>query len=53
VEPLESTGIFFIQHGSEQLVKNFPDERWEEHLSRHMGTAPAADNHQSSAGAAA
>ena len=24
VEPLESTGIFFIQHGVEQLVKHFP-----------------------------
>ncbi|MGY5124163.1 tryptophan halogenase family protein [Streptomyces nigrescens] len=29
VEPLESTGIFFIQHGIEQLVKNFPDENWD------------------------
>jgi len=28
VEPLESSGIFFIQHGIEQLVKNFPDESW-------------------------
>ncbi|WP_445398863.1 tryptophan halogenase family protein [Streptomyces sp. LE64] len=28
VEPLESTGIFFIQHGVEQLVKHFPDARW-------------------------
>jgi flavin-dependent dehydrogenase len=28
VEPLESTGIFFIQHGIEQLVKHFPDEGW-------------------------
>src|SRR6185369_11362580 len=24
VEPLESTGIFFIQHGIEELVENFP-----------------------------
>jgi tryptophan halogenase len=29
VEPLESTGIFFIQHGIEELVKHFPDERWD------------------------
>lgn len=29
VEPLESTGIFFIQHGIEQLVKHFPDERFD------------------------
>jgi flavin-dependent dehydrogenase len=29
VEPLESTGIFFIQHGIEQLVAHFPDERWD------------------------
>ena len=28
VEPLESTGIFFIQHGIEQLVRHFPDENW-------------------------
>lgn len=32
VEPLESTGIFFIQHGIEQLVKNFPDEHWDPQL---------------------
>ncbi|MER5299786.1 tryptophan halogenase family protein [Streptomyces lasiicapitis] len=29
VEPLESTGIFFIHHAIEQLAKNFPDEAWE------------------------
>jgi len=32
VEPLESTGIFFIQHGIEQLVKHFPDQRWDPKL---------------------
>jgi tryptophan halogenase len=26
VEPLESTGIFFIQHGIEELVSHFPDK---------------------------
>ncbi|MGW6010645.1 tryptophan halogenase family protein [Streptomyces sp. NPDC055210] len=29
VEPLESTGIFFIQHGIERLVSHFPDETWD------------------------
>lgn len=29
VEPLESTGIFFIQHGIEQLVKHFPNQNWD------------------------
>ncbi|WP_031467211.1 tryptophan halogenase family protein [Sciscionella sediminilitoris] len=29
VEPLESTGIFFIQHGIEQLVKHFPGQEWD------------------------
>ncbi len=28
VEPLESTGIFLIQHGIEQLVKHFPGTDW-------------------------
>ncbi|MFC4587079.1 tryptophan halogenase family protein [Sphaerisporangium corydalis] len=32
VEPLESTGIFFIQHGVEQLVRSFPDENWDERV---------------------
>ncbi len=29
VEPLESTGIFFVQHAVEQLVKHFPDQAWD------------------------
>ncbi|MBV9161927.1 MAG: tryptophan 7-halogenase [Pseudonocardiales bacterium] len=29
VEPLESTGIFFIQYAIEELVKHFPDARWD------------------------
>ncbi|MGH8903455.1 MAG: tryptophan halogenase family protein [Egibacteraceae bacterium] len=32
VEPLESTGIFFIQHGIEQLVKHFPNKSWDADL---------------------
>jgi flavin-dependent dehydrogenase len=32
VEPLESTGIFFIQHGIEELVRHFPGERWDQAL---------------------
>lgn len=34
VEPLESTGIFFIQNGIEQLVRHLPGEDWNEQL-RH------------------
>lgn len=34
VEPLESTGIFFIQHAIEQLVKHFPDHTWDPVLVR-------------------
>lgn len=34
VEPLESTGIFFIQHAIEQLVKHFPDESWNPAFAR-------------------
>lgn len=29
VEPLESTGIFFIHHAIEQLVKHFPARAWD------------------------
>jgi tryptophan 6-halogenase len=32
VEPLESTGIFFIQNGVEQLVKHFPDRDFSDQL---------------------
>lgn len=32
VEPLESTGIFFIQQGIEELVKHFPGEDWDPRL---------------------
>jgi tryptophan halogenase len=32
VEPLESTGIFFIQNAIEQLVKHFPSAGWDERL---------------------
>jgi tryptophan 6-halogenase len=32
VEPLESTGIFFIQNAVEQLVKHFPGPDWDEGL---------------------
>jgi len=35
VEPLESTGIFFIQNGVEQLVKHFPDATWNEDVIAH------------------
>ncbi|MGC7096210.1 tryptophan halogenase family protein [Amycolatopsis lurida] len=32
VEPLESTGIFFIHHAIEQLVKFFPGDDWDPRL---------------------
>jgi tryptophan halogenase len=32
VEPLESTGIFFIQHAVEQLVKHFPDQGFDQRM---------------------
>lgn len=34
VEPLESTGIFFIQHAIEELVKHLPDARWDPALAQ-------------------
>jgi len=41
VEPLESTGIFFIQHGIEQLVRHFPDGRWDPALRDSYNTRVA------------
>jgi tryptophan halogenase len=32
VEPLESTGIFFIQNAIEQLVKHWPADDWDDRL---------------------
>ncbi|RBL89964.1 tryptophan halogenase family protein [Chitinophaga flava] len=34
VEPLESTGIFFIQQGIEELVANFPDKQCSPELQK-------------------
>jgi len=41
VEPLESTGIFFIQHGIEQLVVDFPDKSFNEELVKSYNKAVA------------
>jgi tryptophan 6-halogenase len=41
VEPLESTGIFFIQHGIEELVANFPDRSFDEGLKTSYNKAVA------------
>jgi tryptophan 6-halogenase len=41
VEPLESTGIFFIQHGIEQLVADFPDKLFNEELVKSYNQAIA------------
>lgn len=41
VEPLESTGIFFIQHGIEELVSYFPDKSFNEDLIRSYNKAIA------------
>jgi len=35
VEPLESTGIFFIQHGIEELVRHLPNGSPDEAVVRH------------------
>ncbi|MGH3770346.1 MAG: tryptophan halogenase family protein [Pseudonocardiaceae bacterium] len=41
VEPLESTGIFFIQHAVEQLVKHFPGPDWNPALRESYNRAMA------------
>lgn len=41
VEPLESTGIFFIHHAIEQLVKFFPDDNWDPRLCTSYNRAIA------------
>ncbi len=41
VEPLESTGIFFIQHGIEQLVRRLPGADWNPALRTAYNTAVA------------
>ena len=41
VEPLESTGIFFIQHGIEELFSHFPDKSFNEDLSHSYNKAIA------------
>ncbi|HYE54282.1 MAG TPA: tryptophan halogenase family protein [Chitinophagaceae bacterium] len=38
VEPLESTGIFFIQQGIEELVANFPDKSFNPELVKRYNT---------------
>jgi tryptophan halogenase len=45
VEPLESTGIFFIQHGIEELVHHFPHGEIDEAVVRsyNRGVADAID----------
>jgi tryptophan halogenase len=41
VEPLESTGIFFIQHGIEELVSHFPDREFNSELINSYNRAVA------------
>lgn len=41
VEPLESTGIFFIQHGIEQLIADFPDKSFNDELVKSYNKAVA------------
>ncbi|MBZ8183073.1 tryptophan halogenase family protein [Oscillatoria salina] len=39
VEPLESTGIFFIQHGIEELINHFPSKTFNEELIKSYNKA--------------
>jgi tryptophan 6-halogenase len=41
VEPLESTGIFFIQHGIEELVSHFPNKLFDEEVIKSYNKAIA------------
>lgn len=41
VEPLESTGIFFIHHAIEQLVKHFPAADWSPELRKSYNSSIA------------
>jgi tryptophan halogenase len=41
VEPLESTGIFFIQHGIEELVSNLPDTSFNDELIKNYNKTVA------------
>jgi tryptophan halogenase len=41
VEPLESTGIFFIQHGIEELIGHFPDKEFDSELISSYNRAVA------------
>jgi len=41
VEPLESTGIFFIQHGIEEIIGHFPDKSFNEDMIRSYNKAIA------------
>ena len=41
VEPLESTGIFFIQNGIEELINHFPSKTFNEDLIKNYNKAVA------------
>lgn len=41
VEPLESTGIFFIQHALVELINHFPDRNFDETVTQNYNKAVA------------